>query len=105
MATEPQHSAARVARIITPVLLTISLLGNFYFINQLRQTDKIVEELESDKQVIKEQYNLLKNDLQRVEDNLAIVRQADNKIIVLEGTSNAAQSSAIIYWNKTTKTT
>ena len=30
MANE-QHTAARFARIITPILLTISLLANFYF--------------------------------------------------------------------------
>ena len=104
MANEQQHTAARIARIITPILLTTSLLGNFYFMNQLQQTDKIIAELESDKQVIKEQYNLLKNDLERVENNLSIVRQADNEVIVLKGTANAVNGSALIYWNKTNKT-
>ena len=103
MANE-QHTAARFARIITPILLTISLLANFYFMNQLQQTDGIIAELKDDKQVFKEQYSLLKNDLERVEDNLGIIRQADNKIAVLKGTTKASNSSALIYWNKTNKT-
>ncbi|MGB1206840.1 MAG: anti-sigma factor [Chitinophagales bacterium] len=105
MSIEQEHSAARFARIITPILLTISLLANFYFTNQLQQTDKIIAELNGDKQIIKEQYNLLKGDLQRVEDNLEIIRQADNKVSLLKGTAKATNSSALIYWNKTAKTT
>jgi len=99
-----ENGNLRFVRIITPVLLTISLLGNFYFMTQLKQTDDVIAELTTDKQVIIEQYGLLKNDLQRVKDNLEVVRQADNKVIVLNGTEKAANSSALIYWNKTEKT-
>ena len=54
--------------------------------------------------VFKQQYELLKRDLQRTENNLAVMRMPGNTVIPLVGTSNAPNAKALIYWNKAKKT-
>ncbi len=89
--------------ILALMILTISLLANWYFYSQLQTTDKTIDDLKQDKQVIKQQYELMRRDVQRIQENFNALKHPDNQSIALKGTTQHPAASAVIYRNPTTQ--
>ncbi len=85
-------------RIILLMLLTVSLLANFYFLSQQTQQGAAQEDLAYKYQVVKGDYDLMKQAYKREKDNMAGIRQAHNRLIRLEGTPAFANTYALVFW-------
>ncbi|HRI27672.1 MAG TPA: anti-sigma factor [Chitinophagales bacterium] len=87
----------------TALLLAFSLLANAYFYDRLHTQTKQSANVKTDCETIKEDYELLKRDLDRTLANLKILKHPDNKVIQLTGTPQFAGIGAVVIWNATTK--
>lgn len=98
------------------VAAVILLVGILFQYNQVKQNDYKVTNVEIEKESLKKEFDLYKenikqlkeekaaieNNLATVETNLAIIRDLKNTVVTLSG--QAPESSAKIYWNKESQT-
>ncbi len=90
--------------ILLLVILSLSLIANLYFFTQLNNTDEGIAVLENDKQVVKEECELLKRDLDLATANIKALKHPANQAFQLTGSSpDFTNASATIFWNSTTK--
>ncbi len=94
----------RILYLLLLSMLTLSLLANWYFYSQLNSTDEGIAVLENDKQVVKEECELLKRDLDLATANIKALKHPHNKPTLLTGSSpDYTNASATVFWNSTTK--
>ncbi|MFV5692101.1 anti-sigma factor domain-containing protein [Flavobacterium sp. LT1R49] len=79
------------------------LVGIGYQYNQMEQTNTQVVNAKEEKAKIEKDLDALQLKNKATETNLAVVRDANNTVVSLGGQAVAPQSSAKVYWNKTTK--
>lgn len=86
----------------TYVLLAISLLANLYFYTDLRRVERQLTAAQEDKQLFLTQYDILKRDQDRLQENVIALRKADVQHLPLRPTAQHPEASAVIHWNPTT---
>ena len=89
--------------IVTLIVLTISLLANWYFYSQLKQTDSLLATFQQDKQIIKEQYELKRQETLRIQENFNALKHPDNQLFFLKGTPQTPSATTVLYLNQTTQ--
>lgn len=86
-------------RIVTLVLLSISLLANAFFVMELGETDERVEALKDKEVMLLEQYKVLQRNYEVTRENFEVLRQKDMEEITLKSTAIENTAKATIYWN------
>jgi anti-sigma-K factor RskA len=76
-----------------------SLLTAFYFWNQWKNTDLQLSLLISQNLELAYNYNQVNHDLNNLQQDVAVLISPDYQRIILEGTDNAPDTKAVIYWN------
>lgn len=89
-------------RVLTLLLLLISLPANWYFYRQLQQTQTGITRLETDKQAVAGDYDLLKRDLDLAIANLKALKHPQNRAIPLQALPGFS-GNATVFWNSSTK--
>ncbi|OWY21871.1 hypothetical protein C7N43_16890 [Sphingobacteriales bacterium UPWRP_1] len=92
----------KFSTVITLVLLTISLLANWYFYRQLNQTRNNLARLQTDKQTVAGDYDLLKRDLDLAIANLKALKHPQNRAIPLQMLPGFTAGNATVFWNSST---
>lgn len=86
------------------IMLTLSLMANLYFYRQLHSIELHKNNLEADKEMVKEECELLKRDLDRSIANVKALKHPQNKAIQLSGNSpDFSNAAAVVFWNSLTK--
>jgi anti-sigma-K factor RskA len=98
---EPTRNWAQYIGWAAAVLL---LVGIGYQYNQMEQTSTAVVNATVEKVKMEKDLDALQLKNKASETSLAVVRDANNTVVVLGGQVVAPQSSAKVYWNKETKT-
>ncbi len=93
---------SNILRIVTLVLLSISLLANVFFVMELRGTDERMEELKDKEAMLLEQYKVLQRNYEVTKENFEVLRRKDMREILLEGRAVEDTAKAIVYWNPQT---
>ena len=93
---------SNILRIVTLVLLSISLLANAFFVMELGGTDERVQALKEKEAMLLEQYKVLQRNYEVTRENFEVLRQKDMQEVTLKSAAIEDTSSAIIYWNPQT---
>ncbi len=88
-----------ILSIFSFVLLCISLLGNVFLFRQFSETDKIINQLKEDKNILKEDYKLQQRDLERLQESCKAIRDTNVQVISLAGTDAHPATTAKAYFN------
>lgn len=92
----------KFSTVITLALLTVSLLANWYFYHQLNQTRNDLARLQTDKQTVAGDYDLLKRDLDLAIANLKALKHPQNRTILLNMLPGFTAGKATVFWNSST---
>lgn len=93
-----------VLRIITLVLLSISLLANAYFSLELGGQDEKITALEDEMGMLKQQYKVMQRNYEVTKQNFDVLRQKNTQEISLQSANPSNEASAIVYWNQEEQT-
>lgn len=78
----------------------LSLLTSYYFWNQWKSTDKELSALISQNLDLAYNFNQVNNKLTGLRQDVSVLISPEYQRIVLDGTENASNASAVIYWNE-----
>jgi anti-sigma-K factor RskA len=81
------------------VVAAMSLLTAFYYYNQWRSTDSELSNLIAQNLELATNFNQVNNDLDNLREDVAVLVSPEYRRIILAGTDNAPDASAVIYWN------
>ncbi|MEZ4886773.1 MAG: anti-sigma factor [Chitinophagales bacterium] len=90
---------SNVLRVVTLVMLSISLIANAFFVMELGGTDERIAALKEEEDVFAQQYKVLQRNYEVAKENFEVLRQENTKKILLQSISPADTAKAIIYWN------
>lgn len=79
------------------------MIGAGYQYTQLNQAKEQIVTVESEKTEIEKELNALEIDKQKTESVLAIIRNENNTVVILDGQAVSPESKAKVYWNKNTQ--
>lgn len=79
----------------------ISSIAAFYFWNQWQNTDYRLAQLTARNIELAENYNLVNQELTNIRQDLAVIISPEYQRIILQGTENAVNAKAVVYWNPT----
>ncbi len=82
--------------IAASVLFLVSIIGNFFWINDISKNKKEIAELKTEKQ----SQNLA---LQSLQQKLDIISDPNIQTVALKGVEKHPDSKALVYWNKESK--
>lgn len=87
-----------VAASLSLALITSYLAYDYR--DKWRNTAVSLNELIAQNQQIAEDYNVVNNRIDRIENDIRVLNDPAFKRVVMTGTSNAPQAMAYVYWNK-----
>ncbi|MEQ8715500.1 MAG: anti-sigma factor [Cyclobacteriaceae bacterium] len=82
-------------------LALISAIAALYFYNQWQSTDYRLAQLTARNIELAENYNLVNQELTNIRQDLAVIISPEFQRIILQGTENAQDAKAVVYWNPT----
>lgn len=82
------------------MLALTSIFASAYFWSQWQESENQLSELIAQNVEIARNYNNVSNELQNVREDLQVLISPSFTRVVLEGTENAPQAQAVVYWNK-----
>ena len=86
-------------------LLALSvILAAYYYMSQKDYAEQL-QNISGQHNQLQADYNTLKDDCDARQVQLAVLRDADNKKVLMEGTEKAPTAVASVYWNASTKKT
>lgn len=80
-------------------LAVLSGIAAFYFWNQWQDADLQLTRIAAQNLELAESHLLMRQELDRVRDDLAVIVSPEFSRIILNGTENAPEAVAVIYWN------
>ena len=78
-----------------------SAVAAFYFWNQWKETEQELDQVVAQSQRMATQYETVRQRAQQLESDLSVIESADFLSITLAGTDVSPESSAKVYWNRT----
>ena len=81
------------------MIATFSTITAFYCWNQWQNTDEQLSNLISQNLQMASDYNTVNHDLIALKSDVAVLVNPDYQRVVLDGTDNAPDSKAVVYWN------
>ncbi len=109
---KPDHGPVRQAKtspmmkyLMAAVLafLVLNIAGNFYLYNKWKGTETQMSSLVEENKKVKEEYNLIKNNMEKKNEGLKMVMNRSNKIVDLKGMEVSPASYATVYWDPNSK--
>lgn len=92
-------SGYKLALAASVIIALTSLVSAFYFWNQWQNTDYRLAQLTARNIELAESFNTVNQELSDIRQDLAVLVSPEFSRIILNGTDNAAESKAVIYWN------
>ena len=83
------------------VVALLSMAAALYFRTQWKETEQELDQVVAQNQEIASQYESTSQRAQQLENDLSIVESPDFQQIALAGTDLSPESSAKVYWNRT----
>lgn len=80
-------------------LAVLSGIAAFYFWNQWQDADLQLVRITAQNLQLAESHHLMRQELDQVRDDLAVIVSPEFSRIILNGTDNAPEAMAVIYWN------
>lgn len=93
-------------RYATAASITIALLASsiaYYYYNKWADTSNVLNNLIAQNQQIAQDYNLVNEKLNKIQNDFSIIENSAFTKIVMKGTDNAPESMASVYWNSSTR--
>ena len=92
-------SGYKLALAASVIIALTALMSAFYFWNQWQTTDYRLAQLTARNIELAESYNTVNQELTDIRQDLAVLVSPEFSRIILNGTDNAKQAKAVIYWN------
>lgn len=89
----------RLALAASVIVALGSMISAFYFWNQWKDTDYRLAQLTARNIQLAESYNTVNQELTDIRQDLAVLVSPEFSRIILNGTDNAKNAKAVIYWN------
>lgn len=104
-AVRQAESSSRMKYLMAAVLafLVLNIAGNFYLYYKWKGTEYQMASLVDENRKVKEEYNLIKNNMEKKNEDLKMVMNRSNKIIDLKGMDVSPKSYATVYWDPNSK--
>jgi anti-sigma-K factor RskA len=85
------------------VFLVLNMIGNIYFYRQMKSTEAQLTNISNENKTIRQQYEQIRQDMERKTTDLKMVINRTNKVVDLKGMEISPGSFATVYWNPDTK--
>ncbi|MFY0599742.1 MAG: anti-sigma factor [Cyclobacteriaceae bacterium] len=85
------------------LIAMLSALSAFYFWTQWKTTDQELSMLVAQNLELAQNFNKVNSDFTNLQQDIAVLISPDYRRVILAGTENSPNASAVIYWNKTNK--
>jgi len=102
----PTRSNTRAWQFAAAASIVIALISSwqaYHFWNKWRASETSLAELTAQNQRVAEDYNRVNQRLDKMEDDLKVVNNPAFKRVMMQGTPQAPQSMAYVYWNEASK--
>jgi hypothetical protein len=83
--------------------LVLNILGNIFFYTKLRNTESRMSEVANENKKMRQEYEQIKQSLDKKSNDMKIVMNRNNKIVDMKGMEISPGSFTTVYWNPTTK--
>ena len=83
------------------VIALLSAIAALYFRSQWKETEQQLDQVVAQNQEVASQYETASQRAQQLENDLSVVESPDFQQIALAGTDISSESSAKVYWNRT----
>ena len=83
------------------LIAVASAIAAFYFRSQWKETEQELDQVVAQNQEVASQYETASQRAQQLENDLSVVESPDFQQIALAGTDVSPESSAKVYWNRT----
>lgn len=99
------ESSSKMRYLMAAVLafLVLNIAGNFYLYYKWKGTETQMSSLVDENRKVKEEYNLIKNNMEKKNEDLKMVMNRSNKIVDLKGMEVSPNSYATVYWDPNSK--
>ena len=97
--TRVRNNGLKLMMAASIVMVLSSMFLAFHFWNKWRNTDVELSSLMAKNMMMAEQLNRVNDELGTVQNNLAILVSPEFSRIIMNGTENAPDAKAVIYWN------
>lgn len=86
------------------LLLLVSVAGNYFLYNKWRSAENELIALNAEKTMIADQLNIQKTSFEKMNAEMAVLKQPFNKVVSLKGIPAISPNSlATVYWNQNSK--
>lgn len=83
--------------------LILNVIGNIYFYTTLKSTQTEMTKVINDNKKLQQDYQQIKNDMEKKTSDIKMVMNRNNKIVDLKGMEISPSALATVYWNPNTK--
>ena len=97
--SESASSGMKLALAASVIIALASMMSAYYFWNEWQDTDYRLAQLTARNIELAESYNTVNQELSEIRQDLAVLVSPEFSRIILNGTDNAANAKAVIYWN------
>nr|WP_236676092.1 anti-sigma factor [Chryseolinea lacunae] len=102
----PTQPAASVWKFAAAASITLALISSYLaydYWSKWKRTENNLAELIAQNQQVAQDYNRVNQRLDKLEDDLKITDDPSFKRVILNGTPNAPQAMASVYWKESSK--
>jgi anti-sigma-K factor RskA len=99
------QSELKVWRFLAAASVSIAIIASYAgytYWNKWKDTETNLNELIAQNQRMANEYSTTKNQLGKIQNDLAIITDSQFKRVILKGTDNAPDANVHVYWNETT---
>ena len=99
------HTSSKMKYLMAAVLafLVLNIAGNFFLYYKWKGTENQMASLVDENRKVKEDYNQIKNNMEKKNEGLKMVMNRSNKIVDLKGMDVSPNSYATVYWDPNSK--
>jgi len=104
-AVRQTESSSKMKYLMAAVLafLVLNIAGNFFLYDKWKGTENRMAFLVDENRKVKEEYNQIKNNMEKKNEDIKMVMNRSNKIVDLKGMDVSPNSYATVYWNPNSK--
>ncbi len=93
----------RYLAVAVVVFLVLNIAGNFFLYYKWTGTEKQMTSLADENRKVKEQYEQIKNSMDKKTEDIKMVMNRSNKVFDLKGMEISPSSQATVYWDPNSK--
>ncbi|WP_375580946.1 anti-sigma factor [Marivirga tractuosa] len=84
------------------IVAVIGIVFSVYYYNQWQDTEAKLSNIIAQNQIMAQQYNVVKNQMEQYAENVEILRQPGIETVPMKGLDIAPEAQAFVHWNKKT---